>query len=58
MEQKSDKILPPACKTHLLVVYQVSFLSRDPDSREKMEQIAKTMDSYQNYAAAGATTHL
>jgi len=30
----------------------------DPDYASKISQIAKTMNSYQNYAAAGATTHL
>ncbi len=30
----------------------------DPAYASKISQIAKTMDSYQNYAAAGATTHL
>ncbi|SDO78333.1 flagellar protein FlgJ [Pseudomonas poae] len=30
----------------------------DPDYASKISQIAKTMGSYQNYAAAGATTHL
>ncbi len=30
----------------------------DPNYANKISQIAKTMDSYQNYAAAGATTHL
>ena len=30
----------------------------DPDFASKISQIAKTMNSYQNYAAAGATTHL
>ncbi|MBX7277750.1 flagellar assembly peptidoglycan hydrolase FlgJ [Pseudomonas sp. ERGC3:05] len=30
----------------------------DPAYASKISQIAKTMNSYQNYAAAGATTHL
>ena len=30
----------------------------DPDYASKISQIAKTMNSYQNYAVAGATTHL
>lgn len=30
----------------------------DPDYASKISQIAKTMNSYQNYAAAGASTHL
>ena len=30
----------------------------DPDYASKISQIAKNMNSYQNYAAAGATTHL
>jgi len=30
----------------------------DPSYASKISQIAKTMNSYQNYAAAGATTHL
>lgn len=30
----------------------------DPDYASKISQIAKQMDSYQNYAAAGAFTHL
>ncbi|CRM00260.1 Peptidoglycan hydrolase FlgJ [Pseudomonas sp. 25 E 4] len=30
----------------------------DPDYASKISQIAKTMGSYQSYAAAGATTHL
>ncbi|PIB45712.1 flagellar biosynthesis protein FlgJ [Pseudomonas sp. 2822-15] len=30
----------------------------DPDYASKISQIAKTMNSYQNFAAAGATTHL
>lgn len=30
----------------------------DPNYASKISQIAKSMDSYQNYAAAGATTHL
>ncbi|MGY2376548.1 flagellar assembly peptidoglycan hydrolase FlgJ [Pseudomonas sp. SDO524_S393] len=30
----------------------------DPDYASKISQIAKTMNSYQNYAAVGATTHL
>ena len=30
----------------------------DPDYASKISQIARTMNSYQNYAVAGATTHL
>jgi peptidoglycan hydrolase FlgJ len=30
----------------------------DPDYASKISQIAKTINSYQNYAVAGATTHL
>lgn len=30
----------------------------DPDYASKISQIAKTMNNYQNYAAAGASTHL
>ncbi|KAA0947252.1 MULTISPECIES: flagellar assembly peptidoglycan hydrolase FlgJ [unclassified Pseudomonas] len=30
----------------------------DPDYASKISQIAKTMNGYQNYAAAGASTHL
>ncbi len=42
----------------LMLALQKAGYATDPDYASKISQIAKTMNSYQNYAAAGASTHL